>query len=117
MSVLAQTLIPLVDLSIDTRKLVRCWARQDPDAIEEVNSMLASAGLTFENIMAETLAARLDSIERIERMIAASEARRNAALREIDRHRTVLADKLRRVAQEAEFEDVPAQAVHHGLAS
>ena len=67
--------------------------------------------------MAETLAARLDSIERIERMIAAIEARRNAALREIDRRHSVVAAKLRRVAQEVEFEDVPAPTAPHGLSS
>ena len=42
-------------------------------------------------------------------MIAVSEARRNAALREIDPTAPCWLEKLKRVAQEAEFEDVPTQ--------
>jgi hypothetical protein len=44
-------------------------------------------------------------------MIMNTEARRNAALREVDRHRLVLAQALRQASDdviEAEFEDVPA---------
>ena len=58
--------------------------------------------------MAQTLAAEIDDIERIDRMITSAEARRNAALREIERHRTSVAERLRRATafEDAEFEDV-----------
>jgi butyrate kinase len=39
-------------------------------------------------VMAQTLSISLDEIERIDRMIATAEVRRNAILREVDRHRT-----------------------------
>jgi hypothetical protein len=40
--------------------------------------------------MAQTLSVKLDDIERINRMTALAEARRNAILREIDGHREIL---------------------------
>lgn len=57
--------------------------------------------------MAQCLAANIDSIERIDRMIMTAEVRRNAALREIDRHRASFGQALRRetqAAEDAEFE-------------
>jgi hypothetical protein len=39
-------------------------------------------------VMAQALSLKLDDIERIDRMIATAEGRRNAILREVDRHRT-----------------------------
>jgi len=49
-------------------------------------------------------------IESIDRMVAAAEARRNVALREIDRHRSALAAALRQAADavvDAEFREIP----------
>jgi len=60
-------------------------------------------------IMAHTLTDNLDQFERIERMIAMAEARRNAALHEVERHRATLANTLRPTVEqieEAEFEVV-----------
>jgi len=58
-------------------------------------------------VMAQTLALKLDQVERIDRMIMGAEARRNAVLREVDRHRTSLAQVLRQAAnnvEDAQFE-------------
>jgi len=51
----------------------------------------------------------IDSVERIDRMVMNAEARRNSALREIERHRSCMAEALRRATDDvvdAEFEDV-----------
>lgn len=70
--------------------------------------------MTWETVQAEALALRLDDIERIDRMIMAAEARRDATLREIDRHRAGFGQKLRRVVEQVEdadyrlIEDEPA---------
>jgi hypothetical protein len=58
-------------------------------------------------------------VERIDRMIMTAEARRNATLREIDRHRETLGRRLRQAvveaeAQDASFEVVEAQAAAAG---
>ena len=102
---LKKVLEPLV-ARFDAETLADNWARRRPSAIAKVDKVLAAAGLNLDAVMAEALALRLDDIER---MIASQEARFEAALREIDRHRAVLADALRGAAaeiEEAEFEEV-----------
>jgi hypothetical protein len=85
----------------------RKWAKRQ--SVKKVEKRLASAGLMIDAVMAETLSVKLDDIERIERMITTAEARLEANLRELDRHRAVLAQALKRAtkgAEDAEFEDV-----------
>lgn len=96
-------------------KLVKKWAARDPAAVKRIDRILASADITLDTIMARVFLARFDTIDRIDRSIMTTEARRNAVLREIDRHRTTLAQTLRHTlqeAEEAEFEVVePKNAV------
>jgi hypothetical protein len=85
------------------------WAAGDKDARKEVEAALAKAGLTIDEVTARTLESKLDSFERLDRMLASAEARRNNALREIDRHRSALGAAMRQVLDEvedAEFRDV-----------
>jgi hypothetical protein len=90
------------------------WAARDPAAIERVNGLLASAGLTMDNVIAQTTASELDKIERFNRLIASAEGRCNALLREIEHHRAPFAQRLRaeiHKIENAEFETVEANAV------
>jgi hypothetical protein len=85
------------------------WAAGDKDARKEVETALTKAGLTINEATAKTLEIKLDSFERLDRMLASAEARRNNALREIDRHRDALSLGARRSIEEiedAEFRDV-----------
>jgi hypothetical protein len=84
------------------KELAQEYAGREPDAIEQVNRLLASRGVTLDDIMAKEFSARLDDIERIDRLITSAEIRRNASLREIDRHRAVLGEAVRRKVQEVE---------------
>jgi hypothetical protein len=91
-------------------KIATDWAAREPDAVAKVDAALAAAGLTIDAVMAETLARKIDEVERIDRMVAGAEARRNIALREIDWHRATLGAALRQVADEvldAEFKEIP----------
>jgi hypothetical protein len=90
-------------------KIVDGWARRDGERVAQVEGVLNQNGLTMEHVVAESLAARMEDIERIDRMIASAERRRSAMLREVDRHRSSLASRLRRASDEvvqAGFEDV-----------
>ena len=69
------------------KRLGKSWAAGDKSAKNEVAGILQKAQLTIEDVVAETLESKIDSFERIDRMLASAEARRNNALREIDRHR------------------------------
>jgi hypothetical protein len=98
---LRELLVPIIGAS-EAQDLAEAWAARKPDAVERVNGLLGSAGLSMEAVMAQTLSLVLDDIERIDQMIALAEGRRNAALHEIDRHRQTLGVKLRRAAQQIE---------------
>jgi hypothetical protein len=74
---LERILDPLVDWN-RRDKLVEGWFARKPSAIEVVDKLLASAGLAMDAVMAETLAFKLGDVERIDRMIATAEGRRNA---------------------------------------
>jgi len=89
------------------------WAAGEKRAHVEVAAALRKAQLSIEDVMAETLDSKIDSFERFDRMLASSEARRNNALREIDRHREALGADLRQAideVQDAEFRDVETGA-------
>ena len=107
---LSETLAPLVGRS-QAETLAEGWAARKSDVIEEVNKTLTSAGLTNDTILAQTFSLKVNDIERIQNMIALAEARRNATLREIDRHRQTLGQKLRRAAQQ--IEDGEFRVIEH----
>jgi hypothetical protein len=96
---LEKILEPLVESYPQRIDLARAWAARDKAAIKRVDELLASAGLTMDAVMAQTLCTYLDEFERIARMIASAEARRDAILHEVVQHRGRRG--LRRVTQQA----------------
>jgi hypothetical protein len=85
------------------------WAAGDEGARNQVEVLLTKAGLTIDEVTAKTLESKLDPFERLDRMMASAEARRNNALRELDRHRETLGVAARRAIDEVEdveFRDV-----------
>jgi hypothetical protein len=93
---LSEILAPLVGSS-EAETLAEAWAARKSDVAKEVDKALASAGLGMDAVMVQTLSLKLDDIERID-----AEARRNTTLREIDRHRETLGEKLRRAVEQLE---------------
>jgi hypothetical protein len=86
----------IVNLVWETRRLRRLEA----NLLNEDDGSL----LTKEFVL------RIETIERVDRMVAGAEARRHVALREIDRHRGTLAAALRQAAvavEDAEFREIP----------
>jgi len=104
---LAWVLTPLLDWA-SAGQLSRTWASGDEEAACEVERLLGRADLTIDAVMAQTLAARIDDVERIDRMVIIAEVRRDAVLREIRSRRAAFGQALRRAgdAIDAEFEDV-----------
>jgi hypothetical protein len=95
----------------DDPSLAKGWARRAPTAVHRVEAELAQAGLTMDHVAARTLGGRIGDFERLERLIANVEFRRNNALREIDMHRAGFGLRLRRRLEEvedAEFDEVDA---------
>jgi hypothetical protein len=102
---LKEILEPLIGWT-DARNLAEAWAARERSAIKQVDKLLASAGLTMDAVMAQALSLKLDHIERIDRMIATAEGRRNAILREVDRHRTTWGQNLRQAVQQIEAAEI-----------
>ena len=99
------------------RKLAGSWAAGEKSAKKEVAIALEKAQLTIEDVMAKTLDSKIDSFERFDRMLASAEARRNNALREIDRHRSTFGAAVRQAideVQDAAFRDVQTGEVSGG---
>jgi hypothetical protein len=107
---LSETLAPLVGRS-HAETLAEGWAARKSDVVEEVNKTLTSAGLTTDSILAQTFSLKVNDIERMQHLMALAETRRNATLREIDRHRQTLGQKLRRAAQQ--LEDGQFRVIEH----
>jgi hypothetical protein len=85
------------------------WVAGDERTRTKVEAILTKAGMTIDEVTAKTLESKLDSFERLDRMLASLEARRNNALREIDRHRAAFGGGGRRSIEEiedADFRDV-----------
>lgn len=98
---------------VGTDESVGGWMRGDQKVVRAVESQLKKVGLDHDSIAAQTLVGKLDTFEKIDRLIAQTELRRNAILRELDRHRSVLADRMRalgRDIEDAEFVEVGASA-------
>ena len=83
-------------------ELVQEYVRHEPDAVMLVDKLLANAGVSVDDLVAKALADQLDYIERIDRLTAIAESRRNASLREIYRRRAVVGETLRQSVQKIE---------------
>ena len=91
-------------------RLAAAWCRREEGAVEEVEEILRGADLSMDVVAATALSMSLDDIERIDRMAMNAEARRNAVLREVARHRAAFAEDLRRssgAVRDAEYTEVP----------
>ena len=101
-----------IDLDVDNvlddarvnraEELVKEYVRRESAAVALIDDLLAKAGTTIDALIASHLEEQLEYIERVDRLATVAEARRNASLREIDRRRSVLGEKLRRSVQEIE---------------
>ncbi len=90
-------------------ELGKKWSAGDKNARKEVEVVLDKAQLSIDDVTARTLEYKLDSFERFDRMLASAEARRNNALREIDRHRSAFGGTVHQAIDEpedVEFRDV-----------
>jgi hypothetical protein len=92
------------------QELVKRWAAGEPDAITQVNDLLARAKMSMDTVVARTAARLLETIGGFNRLISSAEWRRDALLREIERRRTSFAQKIRRDLPEFESEAVAVEA-------
>jgi hypothetical protein len=78
------------------------WAAGQAVSVEEIEATLAGAELSLDTVTARAMSDQIEKVERLDRLLMSAEARRAAALRELDCHRSPLAQKLRRSIAQAE---------------
>jgi hypothetical protein len=81
-------------------KLLVQWEMQDPEAVEYVESLLKRAGLTMEDVAAQTMSLILGDIERLDGMAMRAQAQRNSLHREIERRQSTFDAALRKSVDE-----------------
>jgi hypothetical protein len=88
--------------------LARSFMQGDATALKQIRPLLSRHRLTLHDVVDPILIEKLDTIDRINRLMLGAETLRNATLREIDRRRARLGASLRRTleAEDATLEDV-----------
>lgn len=82
------------------------WMKREPESTAEVDDALEQVGMSRDSALAKALAIHIDQIERMDRLVANCELRRNLVLREIDRKREAFRIRLEQTAldvEDAEF--------------
>ena len=92
----------------ERKSFVTGYTLKEQVSVANVALLLGKAGYDASVLEAETYIANLSNLERIDRLIAQTESRRNAILREIDRHRDSVAYHDLRVAEKAKVMDEEA---------
>ena len=87
---------------VPTEAVVQAYVEGDPLWVGRVNRALVDRGLSPEAIDAEAFGGCIKRLDALDRMIAASTARRDAVLREVDRRRAA-----RKAEARADIADVP----------
>ncbi len=81
------------------------WLTGEAAAVEKLEGLFAKRQLDMNSILAQALADRLSEVERIDRMIASADARRNKALADIEGRREAKARRHR--ANADDVTDIP----------
>lgn len=85
---------------------VQAYVRREPGTVGLIDWHLTGAGESMQGFVADAHIEKLADIERIDRLIAIAESRRNASLREIDRRQAILGETMRRAVHEIEENDL-----------
>ena len=86
----------------DGPKMAQMWATGDETAVKNVEQALRSVGSSGEHAISVAMCSSMQEVERLDRMLVSAEARRSAALRELDYHRSPFVQEVRRAIAQAE---------------
>ncbi len=108
---LERVILPLLppnhfSLDIEAELLASHCIQKDKAAIDKVQKILEGAGLSWEAVSAEAMSLRMGEFQRLNQMLAKTEARRNSTLKAIERHRVGLGEQLRTIADQFETKKV-----------
>jgi len=87
------------------RNMARGLSASEEDFVNEVEELFEDHGIGPETILAEAVSARINDLERIEKLITTYVRRRDNAIRELEKRRAALAKRAREFT-DAGFTDV-----------
>jgi hypothetical protein len=89
--------------------LARAWFNGDKEAEKTVNSILSKAGLTMDDVTAQSIRSMAVDLNRLDQQNERHEARRDAILQQLERRRAGWAERVQRASEEAvdaEFREI-----------
>ncbi len=95
-------------------ELINAWMQHRPEALEKADAMLTSAELTMQDVKNRAYVLEIEKLQKFEQLTENAEARFNSTLREMDHHRAMVAQGLRKAAKDvidAEFNTIPPKAL------
>lgn len=101
----------------NSQTLADSWAARDPEAIEYVDALLAKAGYTMEDVMAQTLSIVMRDYKDIDDTLFRLEMRQGGVLREFDRRRSSIKHAVRNnvaEVEDAEFSEISPPRIGAG---
>lgn len=87
-------------------ELSRGWRAQDVKSRKAVCELLTGARISLDEVMAEALSMKISEIVAFDSLIETAQGRRYAALEDLDRRHSALAQKVRRVTDDLEATEV-----------
>ena len=81
------------------------WAKRDPAVVAKVEVVMTGAGLSYDVVMGDAMAIRIDLMAGFDALMGSAEGRFTTSLKEFERYRAGTAQKVRDIV-DAEFEDV-----------
>jgi hypothetical protein len=75
------------------------WSANEAEDLKIVEDLFAEHGYDTDTVIAQAIATKLDDLERIDRLIAFYNIRRDASLRELEKRRDVLAKRAREFSE------------------
>ena len=85
--------------------LTEGWTKGDPAGVAKVESFLRDAGLSYDVVMGDAMALKIDVMEGFDALMGSAEERFRTALRELERYRAGTAQKVQDIV-DAEFAEV-----------
>ena len=96
----------------ESEQLSTAWSASEPKAVAEVDALFTARGIDTETIMATAVTAKLNHLERIDKLMGHYDHRRDAAIRSLEKRRDSLARRARDFAdtliEDAAFEELAA---------
>ena len=97
----------LFDRRDTSQRIALTWSQGENDHVDYIASLLEAHGLSLDTVVAKAVSAKIEDLERIDKLIASYDYRRDSALKEMEKRRDQIARRLSQFT-DANFEELEA---------